>query len=181
MSDGWSRKKTMIVALACAIALLPGACVLLARRPVLIAYHRRRMKHSLDTAHEVGAFDRRQGDYLKAYVESRDALVELGYLIHRRYWLSHILVTTPESRRFWRLVQKSFPNNRHTTFDYSNEPRPGHLDVWARPDRIPQWDEFVRTHDVPDFAERSGVEREGEGAQSSDGGSPEGGPRSCNR
>jgi hypothetical protein len=181
MSDGWSRKKIVIVALACAIALLPGACVLLARRPVLIAYHRRRMTHSLDRVYQVGASGPDQYDYVRAYEESRDRLVELGYFVHRRYTLQHILVPTPESKRFWQLVGKAFPNNPHTTLDYWDEPRPGHLDVWARPDRIPEWDEFVRTHDVPDFAERFGVEREGEGAQSSDGGSPEGGARSGDR
>lgn len=165
------------------VILLLGVAGLRAYRPLAVAFHRWRMGTVLKKAYSAAPTARvtvrdqwwhplsgttaraARSYYMEQYQRSRDRLVALGYFEHREFYLEHIQVSTPESRRFWELVRDTFPDNVHTMMNWAgaDNPEPGVLSVWARPQQMPEWERFVARHDVPDLLERFPAPDGGEG------------------
>lgn len=127
--------------------------VYLLRKPILIEIHKRRMNAAWARAVK-GPPSKRQGDYLDRYDASLEALVRLGYFVRKEFRLRHISVPSENSKQFWLLVMKTFPEHIHVNMQGYEPQTPDALVVWDRPERISIWEKFVSTHDVPDFAER---------------------------
>ncbi len=93
--------------------------------------------------------------FLARYHAYRDKLVALGYLVHREFVFDHVKTGTPDAKdsQVFRLSMERFPDNIHTLGSWSDKPEPFRLQVWDRPDKIPEWEAFVREVDRPDSAE----------------------------
>lgn len=154
MSGNKKGKSRPWGAIAAAVTMLLILCAGLVHRPVLIHVYRLGMDSAFAKVYEVGVSGRRQSDYFERYERCRDRLVQLGYLAHREFFLQHIQAPTEESRRLWELLIERFPDNPHTAMDWYREPQPMHIEVWDRPERVPEWEKFIADHDVPDFLDR---------------------------
>ena len=152
-------KKGALVGATILVVLL--ALVAFGRTPVLVAWHKWRMEAALRQAYELGP-TRNQGAYIESHDFHRQRLVELGYLEHRDFSFRYIRTQTPEYRRLWKLLDQAFPFPGYisVTSDWYQEPTPTVLHVWDRPENMPLREKFVQEHDVPDFAQRFGVEPE---------------------
>jgi len=114
----------------------------------LIAWHAYRMRAAF------GKAGTSPGGYFQRYEESREKLVDLGYLARKEFRLKHILVPSEESHKFWSLSLKVSPGSAHITMSGDEPETPDALIVWDRPDRMTEWERFVSKYDVPDYRER---------------------------
>lgn len=89
-----------------------------------------------------------QGFFFDLCSACRDRLVARGVLVHRRFVFKHIKDRTEASRAVSRAVVARFRDNMFTTGTH-NPGKPMVLEVYAPPEEIPEWERFVREHDVP--------------------------------
>ena len=138
------------------------ALVAFGRRPTLVAWHKWRMEVAHRRINEVGAFSNKQSAYIESHDYHRQWLVDLGYLQHRKFTLRYVKTATPEYSQLWELAVNLFPRTDYDGLasDWDDQPTPMVLEVWDRPENMPRWEQFVREHDVPDFAQRFGLEPE---------------------
>ena len=93
-------------------------------------------------------------------------MVALGDLAYQEFVFTQITVGSRESADFWKRLTQAFPHNIYVTgpeidvdVDYTRQRIPFTFRVWDSPERIPDWDRFVKEHDVPDYCERFKLKR----------------------
>jgi len=166
MAEVRAKKWWIICALIAATLL----AFVLARKPMLIAYHQKKMKEAWQDADanvepsvsivqqlfkelfgiEPPAW---RHNSFSRYEHHRNRLVLLGYLVHREFVFEHLYCASEEYRALWKIVTARF-SSIHTTGNYSETSEPVRIEVWDTPEMIPKWEAFVHEHDVPDFLER---------------------------
>lgn len=88
---------------------------------------------------------------LDNYAYYRDRLTASGYLQKRVFTLRYIPVPSEESKQFWHLATRQFPDNIHLTLRGYELGAPDELIVWDIPSNILKWKKFVGAHDVFDY------------------------------
>lgn len=92
--------------------------------------------------------------FLHIYEACRDRSVRLGLLKHEVFKFKYVRVSSRAGQIF-RAAIRTFPESIIQGPNWI----PGNdfvLEVWAPPDEIPKWEQFVREHDVPCDAEDGG-------------------------
>lgn len=163
--DGVRAKKWWII---CALIAATLLAFVLARKPMLIAYHQKKMKEAWQNAaanvdpsvsifqqlwHELFGTGAWHYDSFSRYEHHRDRLVRLGHLVHREFVFEHLVCASEEYRAFWKIVTARF-SSIHTAGNYSETSEPVRIEVWDTLEMIPKWEAFVHEHDVQDFLER---------------------------
>lgn len=131
-------------------ALLAIALAIAAAKPLRVAWYKYKAITSRDRALRTPRSER-QHRLLSDYLYYRDALVQIGYLTNRVFPLRHISVPSEESREFWKLVHKHFPENIYVRLQGYETNRPDQLVVWDTPDNMAPWERFIAEYDSPDF------------------------------
>ena len=166
--------RRLFVKISVVVAVLV-AVVAFGWKPVLIAYHKRTMARALKKG-TWGSGRGGLGEKIKgvvysaatgrpyrpapAFDRSRNALVRLGYFERREFCLRHIWNREAAMNLFWAEMTAAFDGTVYiqNLSDISTEVFV--LGVWDRPENMPAWEEFIKTHDVPDFMERFGEDAE---------------------
>ncbi len=99
---------------------------------------------------DFGIFRFERPGYPRRYEQSRDRLVDLGYFFHNVYNMDQLPDEGDISERLFELIGQHFPPSPHCTVGYPTNT----LIVWDVQSRRPEWDAFVKEHNVPDFRER---------------------------
>ena len=156
---------------ACLLLLIVCILGVIFQKPLRIAYHRHLMATSmlravanvqrLPLSHEFHTWWHGSPGYYVSYELARDRLVDLGALEYRHYQLQHIPISSDEATIFWQRAWTKFGKVVHAhgamvPADFKSLPTlpAEELHVWDRPDRMDEWDEFVKTHDVPDLLKK---------------------------
>ena len=154
--NGRGKWPVVLVALGILVALAFG----LARKPILISQHERKMIRAWEKATKTPATETGQGEFIAQYEASRDALVKLGYLEKREFRLKHVTVGSEARKRFWELICQKFADNIHAQLQ---APGPGvdanslaTLYVWDRPENMAAWEDFVAANDPPSLPAETG-------------------------
>ena len=140
-------------AVLCVAAVAAVIAIVVLWKPILIRFYVRRMAAAFQAADT------------EVYWHCRDRLTALGYLRPMEFTFHHIDAPTEESSQLWRLVLAATPNGTSVEMDHPAEPKPAHVTVWDRPERLPAWQELFAGYDVPDFAQRFGTEEADAGPQ----------------
>jgi len=87
--------------------------------------------------------------------DCRERLVRWGALVHRTFEFQHVRMDSCGAK-IVRAAFQAFPDNVHISSSNWVRGEPLILEVWAPPDEIPKWEQFVREHDVPCDTEEGG-------------------------
>ena len=151
-------KRFWILSIVGFVLVVVAVCVVVSSRSSRIRHHLHRMQIAHDAIYAEPSTVTPEGlvgygsqELFDRHDYHRDRLVELGYYFHATYEMENI----PDSEEgvqnaLWKLVMASFPDSRHPTLSHPDNV----LEVWDVSSRRPDWDAFVKKHDVSDFKDR---------------------------
>jgi hypothetical protein len=122
-------------------------------KPLRIAWYKYQARASWDRAVRMPPSGR-QHELLEEHAYYRDALVQMGYLTKRVFTLKCISVPSEDSREFWKLIERRFPENIYVRLTGYETNTLDQLTVWDTKDRMQEWERFVTEYDCAEFQKK---------------------------
>ena len=154
------RRMGFIFATAAGILVLTAVWELHLLRPGLCLWHSYMARKCYIKALKADPAADYQSQLLNAFDRHRNSLVRLGCLQKKVFVLKHIRYGTRNAREFWRRIEKTFPENIYVSLAYETDDImystnvAARLVVYDKPQRIREWEEFVRNNDIPGLGEK---------------------------